>query len=263
MSLEHDNVLYMMFACSASHLLRSEPEDPELAIAADVYLGLALREQHRAVAKLSIANADSVCFTAVLLLITSFARLWKRQLEPYTPPMEWLRLGTGAVTVLRAAQDILKQDPSSKTWLLINAPPVFDMNILFAKENLKPFSKVLEPEVDSADPETLEAYEKTLSYIGYIYQSVVVHDEPVYIVSRKILSFAMFIPRLFVDLVEEKKPRAMLILAHYFALMARYPSIWWMGKTPKKEIEAIQEMLSNDCREQMRWPLTMAGLITT
>ena len=158
--------------------------------------------------------------------------------------------------------EIFKGDPSSKTWLLINVPPIFADDDPFAKENLKPFSKVLEPEIGHTDLETLEAYEKPLSYIGYLYQSVD-QDEPVYIVARKIISCAMFVPRLFIDLVEEKIPCALIILAHYFALLARYLSVWWIGKTPKREIEAIRDMLPDDHLEQMHRPLTMAGLATT
>jgi hypothetical protein len=194
MALRYDNVLSMMFACSACHLLRKELEDSELAVAADVYLGLALREQHTAVAKLSVENADSVCFAGMLLLITSVARLWKRQLEPYTPPMEWLRLGTGAGTVLRTAKELLKQDTSSKMWMFINAPPVFDVKVLFDKANMEPFCKILEPEIGGLDQETREIYEKTLSYVGYVHRSVD-EDEPIYIVARKIISFAIFVPR--------------------------------------------------------------------
>jgi hypothetical protein len=259
MALKHDNVLYMMYSCSAASLLRREPDDSDVAAAGDVYLGLGLREQHGAVAGLSMDNADSVCFTATLMVITSLARLWKRKLEPYSPPMEWLRLGNGAVTVLRAAKEILKQNPSSKMWLLINAPPVFDVQVLFARENLRPFSKMLEPERGRTTPEEFEAYEKALCYIGYAYQAVN-EDEPIYIVARKVVSFAMFVPRSFVDLVEEERPFALVILAYYFAVMARYPSIWWVGQTPKREIQAIQAVLPDDYQEQMHWPLMITGL---
>ncbi|OAL32165.1 hypothetical protein AYO22_00615 [Fonsecaea multimorphosa] len=264
LSLKHDNLLYMMFSCAASHLLRAQPDDGELNAAADVYLGLALREQHQAVSKLSGENADAVCFAAMLLLITSVARLWRRPLEPYSPPMEWLRLGTGAGTVLRAAKDIFKQDTSSKMMLLINAPPVFDVKVLFAKENLKPFSRVLELEkIQHAGPgwdaERFEVLEKSLCYIGYLYLSVD-EDEPVYIVARKIVSFAIFVPRPFVELVEEKHPCALVILAHYFALMARFPSVWWIGKTPRREVHAIHDALPSEWQDQMKWPMMMAGL---
>jgi hypothetical protein len=60
--------------------------------------------------------------------------------------------------------------------------------------------------------------------------------------------------------VEEKRPQALLILAHYFALMARYPSVWWIGKTPKREIQGIRDILPHEYQELMRWPSMMAGL---
>ena len=262
MALRRDNLLYMMFACSATHLLQTNPEESDIAVAADVYLGLALRGQGKAVAKLSIQNADPICFTGMLLLITSMAKLWKRRIEPgepYTPPMEWLRLGIGAGTVLAAAKEILKQDPSSKTWLLTIAPPVFDTDVLFARENLKPFSRVLELENGHETPEMVEAYKKALSYIGYVWQAVDA-DEPVYNVAKKIVCFALWMPRAFMDCVEEGGPRALVILAHYFAIMARYPSVWWIGRTPKREIQAIADTLPLEYQKIMRWPLMMGGL---
>ncbi|OQV04199.1 hypothetical protein CLAIMM_09116 [Cladophialophora immunda] len=254
----------MMFSCAASHLLHAQPEDAELNAAAEVYRGLALGEQHQVVSNLSSENAYAVCFASMLLLITSVARLWRRPLEPYSPPMEYQRLGTGAGTVLKLAKDIFKQDPSSKMMLLINAPPVFDVKVLFAKEKIQPFSRVLEHEKSQHpdpgyDPARLEVLEKLLSYNGYLYQSVD-EDEPVYIVARKIISFAIFVPRPFIELVEEERPCALVILAHYFALMARFPSIWWVGKTPRREIQAIHDTVSPVWQDQMKWPMMMAGL---
>lgn len=260
MALEYDNVMYMLFALSACHLVRREPTDTQLAMTADLYLGLALREQHKAVAKLNIENSDAVMYSAMMLLITSIARLWNRSLEPYKPPMEWLRLGSGAGTVMRTAKEFLQHNPASKILLFLRAPPVFDVKVIFDKENLKPFSRVLESEMGRVDAATMETYEKTLCYIGYLYRSVD-DDEPIYVVGRKIVSFTMFMPIAFLELVEQQRPCALVILAHFFALMARYPSIWWIGKSPKREIQAIHDMLSQEYQDFMHWPMMRAGLI--
>jgi hypothetical protein len=166
-------------------------------------------------------------------------------------------MGAGVATVFDAATEILRRRPSpSKMMMFIDAPPVFDRNVIFSRENLEPFARLVEHEQPGP---TLAAYEKTLCYIGYLRRSIE-DDEPIYVVGRKIISFAILIPRTFVALVEQEQPLALVILAHYFALMTRAQSIWWIGKTPRREIEAIHHFLPPEWHDRMRWPRMMAGL---
>lgn len=264
MSFQHENLMCMLMASSASHLLRANPEDPELVAAAEVYLALALQKQHKAVATLNMHDADAVCFTGMLLLINSLARMAWRPLEPYSPPLEWLQMGIGFRSVLNLAKESYMQGGSAKVVMLLKSEPEFDEKFLFRKDNLAPFLSLLgsetQPGDDLADADTREAYEQALCYIGYLYQSVN-ENEPIYVVGRKIIAFAIFVPKRFVQFVGEKRPRALVILAHLFALMSRTQSIWWVGKTPLREIKGIMGMLPQGWQAHMRWPLTMTGLI--
>lgn len=247
-----------MFCLAACQLLRSEPNNLELFNAQRVYLALAMREQRRAIAQLSLENCDSVCYTAMLLLITAVARLWRRSIEPYVPPIECLRLGNGVGAVLDTAKVMLKGTKDAKMWLFINAPPVFDRNVIFAKENQIPFQRLLDPGIQPWNPDIHEAYENTVAYLGYLHKSVH-NNEPVYIFGRKVISFSIFAPREFLDFVEERRPRALVILAHYFGFMSRAKSLWWALETPENEIRGIQAVLPPEWQEYLRWPLMMTG----
>lgn len=258
LALKHDNVQYMMFCLAACQLFRSEPDSIELLNAQRIYLALAMREQQKAIARLSLETCDSVCFTAMLLLITSVARLWKRPMEPYVPPVECLRLGNGVGAVFETAKVMLKDCKDAKMWLFINAPPVFDTDEIFSRENQIPFQKLLNHDIQPWDPDYHEAYEKAVAYLGYLHKAVQDND-PVYILGRKIISFSIFVPKRFIDFVEEQRPRALVIIAYYFGFMTRAKSLWWAVETPENEIWAIQRVLPSVWQEHMRWPLTMTG----
>ena len=69
------------------------------------------------------------------------------------------------------------------------------------------------------DPEARDAYNKTVSYIGIIHLAITAgeHDMEV---CRRLIAFAVLIPDKMIELIEEKRPRALVILAHYFAVSA-------------------------------------------
>jgi uncharacterized protein (DUF2384 family) len=114
-------------------MLRSDPDNRELLNIQQVYLALAIREQQRPVAELSLENCDSVCYT-VVILIAAVARLWRRSIKPYVPPIQSLRLGNGVGAVLRTAVDMLKGNKDAKMWLFLDVPSVLDPNVIFSKK---------------------------------------------------------------------------------------------------------------------------------
>ncbi|GIJ84642.1 hypothetical protein Asppvi_003491 [Aspergillus pseudoviridinutans] len=258
LGLEYENVHYMMFSMAACHMLRSDPDNRELLNIQQVYLALAMREQQKAVAELSLENCDSVCYTAMILLIAAVARLWRRPIKPYVPPVESLRLGNGVGAVLRTAVEMLKGNKDAKMWLFINAPPALDPKVIFAKENQIPFQSLLDPDIQPWNPDTHEAYENSVAYLGYLHKSVQDND-PVWIFGRKLISFSIFAPREFLDFVEDQRPRALVILAHYFAFMCRAKELWWALDIPENEIKGIQGVLPPEWQEHLRWPLIMTG----
>lgn len=169
LAFENDNLLYEMFSLSALHLLKSHPASPELLVARQEYMGLALREHRKAVAELNPKRADAVCFASSLILIDSFASLQDRSLDPYLPPMEWLQMARGSGPVFRIAFDALENPETAKIMAIARARPFLaDGNILFAESNREGLADLLEHNVlgEICDLETMQAYEKTLSYIG-------------------------------------------------------------------------------------------------
>ena len=101
-----------------------------------------------------------------------------------------------------------------------------------------------------------EAYASTLSYIGSAKSAIKGGEKP-QTVCRVLMLFPYLIKRSFIDLIEEQRPRALVILAHYFGLLAHFKHIWFIGDTGSREIRAIQTVLSEEWQELMTWPLQM------
>ncbi|KJK86263.1 hypothetical protein H633G_09884 [Metarhizium anisopliae BRIP 53284] len=55
-------------------------------------------------------------------------------------------------------------------------------------------------------------------------------------VARRLVVFPLLVDARFVDMVDEKRPRALVVMAHYFALLAMLRGFWWVGDAGPREI---------------------------
>lgn len=276
LALRHDNILHALLACSATNILRANPGDKELFTARQSYFIFALHAQRQEVTKLTVDNAEVVCFASLVISITSFAMLRERSLHPYQPPMEWLRVGRGAGTVIwQSVNTIMTQSKETDhpdLMVISGAYPYFgDDESYFSPEMRRDFEGVLTQHLPSnddwSDDETREAYEKTLSYVGSI-QRGINNGEPVYAVTRRIQAFALVAPPKYIELLGIERPRALVILAHYWATVAHTHNVWWLGEddsmggdsTARREIRAIKGVLPPEWLTTMVWPLDVVGL---
>ncbi|KAI9739326.1 MAG: hypothetical protein M1834_007539 [Cirrosporium novae-zelandiae] len=296
MAFQHSNILYTLFTTAVLNLLRTDANNAELIAARQYYLDLALREHRKAVSQLSSKNADAVCLASIMILIDAVAALHVRVIEPYSPPTEWLQMGRGAGSVFKAALNIAKADETAKVMIILKAPPVFDeSSIVYTEEDRREFLGLLNPDIPTStgssctpsssssssppssssfsssspssppseiwDTETRTTYEKTLSYIGSIHHAILLNNEPVFAIHRRLMGFALLVPNQFIEFVEQRRPRALVVLAHYFAVAARTTPIWYFGDTIGREILGIWGILpEGGWRACMEWPLRMAGL---
>lgn len=276
MALRHENMLFGICALSATNIIRSHPDDKEIYTARESYFIAALHAQREEVATLTVETAEVVCFGALLISITAFAMLQERSLTPYRPPMDWLQVGRGAGIVIRQSVDTiltLSQEADHPALMnAANAYPNFGRDeAYFSPEHRVNFQGVLTQQLPSGDDwtddETREAYEKTLSYVGSI-QSGISCGEPVYAITRRIQAFPLLVPSKYIELLSVRRPRALVILAHFFATVAQVHNVWWLGDEPfrgeettsMREIRAIKNALPREWLTTMVWPMDVVGL---
>jgi hypothetical protein len=265
LALEHDNLLYQVLSISAMHLLKSTPNDLELINARQTYHCLALREHRKAVAELNIQNADAVCCASSLIFVDAFASLHGRPIEPYSPPMEWLHMARGAGSVFAvgiAALEDSKEFESSIIYGIANRGRYFDNDLqMFQETNRNGLTGLLAQGIleEPWDQETQRAYEKTLSYIGWVQLAIRENEHPMGI-CRRMMAFAILAPKRFIECVDQMRPRALVILAYFFALGAQLRDTWWIGETLQREIHAIERVVPPEWKPFMREPTSRIGL---
>lgn len=261
-ALQNENVLYALFAMSATHLLGRHPHDEALVQARLNYWVWALREQTSAVAQLGRSNTDAVAFAALLITMNALAMLQERNLEPYEPPMEWLEVGRGAFAVL---PDIEKVDEHPGLKVLIETTePIWSASARLDPESHRDLAAILNQDLPStddwSDEETIESYETALSYIGSFRRVALVGEPAADIYLRWICMFPFMVPRKFTDFVMERRPRALVTLAYFFAVVGQTGALQYLGEvgdrtTARREVHAIRDVLPAEWQPLMAWPL--------
>jgi hypothetical protein len=263
LALQHRALLYSMFSFSALHIAKTSPFPNQRLEFMDVhrrYLGLALQEHRVDIENLGKAKADTVCMTSSLIRNCTQAVLQDRPLHPYTPPTQWLQMMNGSGDVFKTAWDWIGDDDSSIARRVAqHGPDLSDLSTLFGESNLQVFIHLLrrspvDEEQEPWNPEIQKSYELTLSYIGGVQMALNKGETPGNL-CRRLVAFPMFIPKRFIGLVEELRPRALVVLAHYFAFLARLRDTWWIGDSGRREICAVRSVLKNEWVELLNWPL--------
>lgn len=122
-------------------------------------------------------------------------------------------------------------------------------NLLFMVQSIK------EGDADYADQQT---YYATLKYLGSLYMELEKGFGP--LLDLRIITFFTFIPKPFVPLAKEHRPRALIILAHYCAFTKLMVGPWWMRGIAVRQIREIREEVSQSWSHLLTVPQKVALL---
>lgn len=248
LALSYDPLLDAIMAFSSHHMARiakTQEKREDYLTLRSLYLESTLHKHRQAVGDLSRENADAVSFTTVILTIDAFANLRERQLEPYEPPIQWIQISRGVGSVCKLALDLIKDDDDAKILPLIDTMmPFIGVYHSKRKQNIALFARLLVPQDgETVDADDMQAYETTASLLGWILAG---HKsgEHLKMYCRRLTTFPVLLPDRFITLLERQDPRALVLLAHFFALASHAAEFWWIGEVPCREICAIQGHLS-------------------
>ncbi|KAM0431001.1 hypothetical protein ACHAPT_005635 [Fusarium lateritium] len=257
MALEHEPLLNAIMSLSCLYLMiEGRNTDPELELPRANYLEATVQQHRETLANMTRENSDPACFVSVLLTMDTFANLRFRQLEPYEPPLHWLQMSRGLGGVFGQAMELLKDEPDAKIRPLIDTTHSYvKANVVFCKSNREGLEHLLEfheGEIHGQDDVT--AYENVVSYIGSVMRALRSREDPK-MISRRLTSFSVLVSARFIELLRSQKPRALVLLAHFFALASCIRYTWWVGPSPGREVRAIQAQLGEEWQALMSWPM--------
>ncbi|KAF1345227.1 hypothetical protein BDV97DRAFT_360651 [Delphinella strobiligena] len=228
------------------------------------YLNLAVQKQREALSNINESNADALGLTAMLLALiaTHVNRLYSDG-SAYTPPVQWLHMSRATFTVICAVEPHLNPRSPIKELMSMGEPDMSDSASLFKPENAEPFRYLLDfkdPSDDSdQDPETTDAYAKTLAFIGSMHMAHERGELPP-LLCRRITVFSVYAPPLFLRLLEEKRTRAIAIFSHYAAMAKWAEQYWWYRGAAELQLTGIQKFLPQHWQWALKWPLEVVGL---
>lgn len=264
MALQYEPLLNGIFACTVLYKLCTGCHEPdvreELLILRANYFETTLQHHREALGSLDHHTADAASFTSVLLSIDAFANLRDRDLQcsgPYQPPVQWFQMSKGTMNVTRISLAIFREHPESMISALAKPVGFVEPSIIYCEANRAKFPRLLERRgAEMEDDRDHEAYMNAVSYLGSVLGAQESGEERKKIVQRLII-WPILVSSRYIELVEQRRPRALVILAHYFAMASAYSDVWYIGESPACEVRAIGPCIPPDWQDLMAWPLQM------
>ncbi|QGA13413.1 hypothetical protein EYB26_001063 [Talaromyces marneffei] len=257
LATKHPALLDSIFAMAALHITLTQPSS-DLFNAHCQYMDSALRGHRNDVSHVNISNVDAVWFTSSLLRTTLFARLQYRDTQPYQLPEEWLSLIGMLRSTFYSIWSVVRSDPEAakgSVMILFRDASVAQRwwSRKLDVEKAQAFSHLIErvnprDQLEPWDPEISEAYMYASAALGNLKESVDVMG---------VIGFIGLLPAKFSHLLLERRPRALVIFAHYFAFMPELSDMWMVGAAPQKEITGIASVVPEEWQPLMQWPLSV------
>lgn len=274
MAHEHNrcSLLYITLANSALHLwarTTDKRERDDLMKLQQTYQVMCMKGQRRDLEELTqgiIHNADYICFTSLRILAHSIALVQTLSVDPWEAPVQWLHMGRGAGEVIATASGLLSNENKPTSYLNVMS----NSNIRNPQEFLScdhssldwlleypgsPMSMAAQDDYELHDEEARSVYDKALSYICNVQRSIDMGETDA-TVARRLAAFSIVMPREFTRFIEERRPRAMVVLAHFMSLWIDYEHIWLIGKAGEWQIRGVYKALP------IEWSYKLDGLFS-
>ncbi|KAK5637505.1 hypothetical protein RRF57_013220 [Xylaria bambusicola] len=252
-----------LLAVSALHLRSSSPHDRELIRASHSYMASACSEYGACLSKgVTESNAEALFLTSALIAFQSTAsRIFTRddvndRTGGYSLPLSWFHSFQGVKAVVAATWQwlristivipIIESQPALN--LDLSGRPAFFSDLLIGVDD-----EIAKFESDPATHlETRMAYQHAIAVLDWA------HKIPY---TGAPLVFLATVSRRFIELLEARRPRALAILASYFALLKCLDDVWWLKGVARREIMGIVSLFDPDDEEwwpRLQWPLRIA-----
>jgi hypothetical protein len=260
--MEFPSILHLILALSALHLAYKNPESREKYIQqADDHFTFGVRTVTSVLSQLNADNCQKIYMAAVLICFNYFGR------GP------------------RPGEYLIFSDAGAGEWQVL----MWGVKTIVMSYHAKVFSGILEPNVDEKEPVLsdsmrIELHEHTihvealqrlieqettdeadramytkaisdlLNIMREVYEKRSIGDPGVGLM-HLLIGWLYRLPEELVSLLEQKEPRALVILA-YWAVMLKYmDSVWFMKGWSEHVLSGISGYLQPGYRPWIEWPL--------
>lgn len=252
------HLMSAVLSFAALHLHIHRPEDLKLRLISHQCLVLTLRTMQQQISNITPADAPLTFAASLLIQFQTFVS-WKdpctESSSEYELPVEWFVMSQGVSAVLRAATVNLRQSVVKP--LFDKAPDNSPRNVPPTPDDpFKPAFDVLEvSDLSEADKAALT----NCLYVIHAMYLRILEGEKRNITRRRILRFPNGIDPRIIALLRRQDPRAMIVLAHFFAIVKMADDIWYLRGRAAYEVNGITNVLPEAWRPLMAWPREVVG----
>ncbi|KAK5987348.1 hypothetical protein PT974_11475 [Cladobotryum mycophilum] len=256
-----------ILSVAALHLRFKNPEDKVMVEASHAYAASTLAEYCRSLNKgITAENADALFLTSCLIAFQATAsRLFVKEdgeaSDPgdtnrrYALPLSWFHAFQGVKTIVATSWQWIRNSATVK--VVIDSQPGFQLDL----NPLGPdsfFGHLL----DGIDDELAEEDEhhRAATNQGYFHAVCVLNWAHKNHYAPSALALPSTVSRRYIELVEAKRPRALAILACFFALLKRMDNVWWLDDVARREVMGLVSLFEPGSKwwRHLEWPVRIA-----
>ncbi|KAI0181790.1 hypothetical protein GGR52DRAFT_55470 [Hypoxylon sp. FL1284] len=246
-AFESPFLLDCLMAVSSLHLQTvSHPIPPQRAIA---YRAKAYEGYRRAIQDADPQDYPALLATSLLMVAISSQNFR----EPDGKALfiiDWMQVWHGIGLIVNLVSPQVLQD-SGLSPLFYRPSVDTEKSARYIPDNLLSMVDSISP--GDADDGYQSIYHDALTYLGSLYRELIENGFST-ILDFRILSFLTFIPRTFVPLAQEYRPRTLVIMAHYLCFAKLTPKVWWTVGIADRELTQICKEIGDEWAHLLRVP---------
>ncbi|KFA61737.1 hypothetical protein S40285_04161 [Stachybotrys chlorohalonatus IBT 40285] len=245
-------LLDTLFGLSGLHMkMLGQDFDEKRAL---LYRTRAFEGYRKAIAE---ANPDSfTALTANSLLLTALTSGSFR--DPEAPDLyiiDWMLVWRGIGVIVNFVDRPVLEESSIR--LLFSRPP---MCVSVGTPYIPHHLLLMISSIPADDPEFFDTtdYYEALEYLGCLYQGLQVDSWST--LNLRIVTWFTYLPAAFCDLARQRRPRALVILAHYAVFLKLLKTIWWLEGVGDRTLGDIRKYLSSEWHPVLQVPFEAMGV---
>jgi hypothetical protein len=267
---DHPFLLHALFALSALHMAlvptkrKGIESSFDYALLHRFYLNLAVQETRLELNNITKTNAKALALASPMMNMMSIRLLPDQTAnEPYSPPVQWLVMSSSIRMMIQATMPLLQGDSMLDFFKNTGGPDwrveadVYDYVYNEPLRSLLNFNDG----VEIMDNERLRLYDQALAYVYKVHRAVE-EGEPHGKLCRRVMGLGPMVNVKFIDMISERRPRALAILAHHIVMAKLLESSWWMVGIAEREIYGIRDILPDNWKWALEWPVQTLATFT-
>jgi hypothetical protein len=262
----HDFLLHGILALSALHLAHSQPERKTLLYTeASFHHDVGVKGFRIAMSNIAPENCDACLAFSTIVAAYAWASS-DRAGDLFfsdTPAseersnIEWASLLRGVLTLLDVAEEWMS---SSLLKMILHPPPMTSTpaEVMDPQLGIKlsALSRLWELSPEAFSIDELEALNTTLALLLEECELVMsFYDDQLIDIVSIVYGWPIKVPAVFLAMVQEFRPEALIVLAHYSLLLNKAESVWLMQGMSRRLLQTIHKKIGKEWESWIAWPL--------